>query len=197
MTKKTIVNGDTQTQSVAVSTARPAGDQPPTAVAPAPPVGWKKTKGARSKEGLRPQKAQLDNAVAAASELTGSETYAEDFLGQGPDAETLATNLTTASKWRDAWTAAKQWLAYCAEQRGIWDEAAYGGINTLKPVYDFVTSRNAGVAKKYTALGQVVNAKSAIAQSAAVRKKTATKKAAKAASVAPSTPVVTASKSLN
>jgi hypothetical protein len=124
-----------------------------------------------------------------------SSTYAEDFLGQGPDAEALATNLTTASKWRDAWNAARLWEAYCAEQRAKWDDAAYGGVNALKPVYDFVTSRNAGVAKKYTALGQVVNARSAIVQSAAARKKAAKKRAAKAA--ASPAPVVTASKSLN
>jgi hypothetical protein len=202
--KKVVVNGDTATQTSTETAALPLANPPPTVGAPATPTGWKKSKWVSPKEGTRPTATQVEAAAPAAAELQKSTTYVADFGANAPPAAQVAQNLVTASKWRDEWSKAKDWLDYCVEQRQVWGDASLADVATLKPAYDYAVTRDPTVAKRYPSTKLLVGARSEVAVRAAARRKA--NKAAKeqpAAPTAPSppgvvaTPVVAKSSALN
>jgi hypothetical protein len=190
--KKTIshANGDTTTQTSTEATALPLAYAPPTVGAPATPTGWTKSKWVKPREGLRPMTTQSDATAPAAAELQRSTTYVADFGANAPPAAEVAQNLLSASAWRAEWEKAGQWLAYCTEQRRIWEDKSLEDVATLKPAYDYAVTRDPTVAKRYPSTKLLVGARSEVSTRAAARKKAgeAAKAQQAAASVAPSPP---------
>jgi hypothetical protein len=180
MTKKIAAHPDTTSQTSTASAAVPTAYMPPAVGAPATPPGWAKSKWARPKEGLRPTETQAEVAGSAAAELQKSTTYVADFGANAPPVATVASNLVTASQWRDEWTSAKNWLAYCAEQRQIWEDTSLEDVATLKPAFDYAVSRDPTITKRYPQTKLLVGSRSQAAARAA-----ATKKAEKAAKEQP------------
>jgi hypothetical protein len=194
--KKT--NKKKKTTKPAVSTATteteglPPGYPPPTVDAPPVPAGWKKAKWPSGQAGLRPKKAQVANFAGTAAELQKSTTWVEDFGNKAPDPDVIASSLVTASGWRDSWVKAVAWLAYCTDQRRLWEDDALEKLATLKPAFDYASANDASIVKTYPAMTQLLEAPNAIAQrGATVRMRD--KAAAKAATPTPaaSTPPVT------
>jgi len=114
-----------------------------------------------------------------------STTWVDDFGSKAPDPKALAANLLTASQWRDAWVLANNWLAYCADQRRVWEDAAFTEVGELKPLFDYASARDATIAKRYPSTKLIVVARSASAQRGATTRKNNKKKAAKAQAIVP------------
>jgi hypothetical protein len=142
----------------------------------------------RPKEGLKPTTAQTDAAAGAATEMRDSSTWVDDFGSKAPDPTTMANNLATASEWRDAWVVARTWLAYCSEQRRLWEDAAFTEVEELKPLFDYSSDRDPTIAKRYPFTKLIVNARSASAQRGATTRKNNKKKAATAQVTVPDLP---------
>jgi hypothetical protein len=164
------------------------GPEPPTGnVVPVVSTDWKPKPVGRGK-GARAKAAQISNAVAAAKEIGGSTTYAEDFGPHAPSQALFAHLLLGASGWRGQWTSAKRWTAYAAEQNAAWWVAALGVATLLQPAFEYAIARDPTIAEKYPAAKQFIEAGSLIGKRAAsVRKaknppvKPLSKKAAKQA----------------
>ena len=170
--KKTAKKTQARTQATTATNGALAPGLPvPKVNAPPVPAGWKKTKWPKPKGGLRPKRAQIANLTGSAGELQKSKTYATDFGNKAPDPQVLATSMTTASGWRDSWVAAKEWLAFCSDQRRLWEEDALEKVAALKPAFDYASANDASIAKEYPATMQLMDAPSEIAErGAAVRK---------------------------
>lgn len=176
----------------ALAGSLPPGNSPPSVNAPAVPKGWKKRTWPKPKAGTRPKRAQVENTAGAIGELTSSTSYVQDFGNKAPDPQAIAASLANASGWRDSWAAAQAWLAYCSDQRRVWEEDALTKVAALKPAFDYASANDPSIAKKYAATKQLLGAPSAVAQrGAAVRKAKAKAKAAKGASPAPATATTT------
>ncbi len=160
--------------------ALPVGNPPPKVNAPAPPKSWTKSKRVRPKEGLKPTASQTDAVAGAAIEMRESTTWVDDFGSKAPDPTSTADILVTASQWRDAWVTASKWVAYCADQRRVWEDAAFTEVGELKPLFDYASVRDASIAKRYSSTKLIVGARSASAQRGATTRKNNKKKAAKA-----------------
>jgi hypothetical protein len=177
---------DTTTQTSTESVALPLANPPPAVGAPATPPGWKKSKWIKPREGLRPTATQADAVAPAAAELQASTTYVADFGANAPSAAALAHDLSTASQWREEWSKTRDWLAYCSEQRRLWEDASLAGVATLKPAYDYAVSRDPTVAKRYPSTKRLVAARSEVSTRAAARRKANEKAAEKQDPAAPS-----------
>ncbi len=126
------------------------GDLPPTRTTRGAPAGWQKKQTSRKgKTGQRPKRDQIAYSLDVANELSSSTTYDQDFKGLAPPAATLSFLITNGAKWRKEWQAAKTYLAYVAQQRAAWEDAALDHMDELKPTFSLVTAQNGSVAKKY------------------------------------------------
>jgi hypothetical protein len=200
MTTKTTTKKSTKTIRTSANGAAypctPPGDMPPVSGAPATPEGWKArpAKGRGKSRGPRMAKEQVTSAVAAAGEIARSPTYAEDFGPRAPSATTVGFLMTNAAKWRTEWDHAEAYLAYVAEQRQAWENATLDQMQTLKPAFAFVASREPAVAEKYTATAKFLAARSASAKRAAStrREKRLANGKAPAAAASPSEPAAPA-----
>jgi hypothetical protein len=160
----------------------PPGELPPAAGVIGTPEGWKPMpKKKTSARGQRPRGPQVTDATAAAKELTQSPTYGSDFGTHAPSAGQIGFVMTNAATWRDRWQQAKMFLAYCAEQRATWEDAALGQMDTLKPVFDFLTQREPKVVERYPVTGKYLGVASTIATRGAASRKAKAKEAAKSA----------------
>jgi hypothetical protein len=171
----------------------PPGEMPPAVGAPAPPEGWKATptKGRGRALGSRLKRVQGASQAAAAKELATSTTYVSDFGSRAPSPTVLGFLLSNAAAWRAIWDGATQFLAYAAEQRQKWEDAASAEMAALAPSFDFVASRDPAIAQKYAATAKYLGAASASAKRAVVTRKAKAAKAKKAEAAAPSaTPAV-------
>ncbi len=180
--KKTTPKAQAASPAPKTPPTTPPGDMPPARGAPSTPKAWKprpkRKRGAAT--GPRPKGPQIANAVPAANEIASSPTYVEDFGNKAPSPVVVAFLVTNAASWRTVWEAATKFATYAAEQRAAWEEAALGQMDTLKPSFDFVTSRDPSVADRYSATAKFMAAGSAIAKRAVeTRKANAKAKAAK------------------
>jgi hypothetical protein len=115
--------------------------------APAPPKGFKKSKGRAADVAATAQ--QERDALDVAREITSSKSYVEDFTNRAPDAATLAAELTVARQWSDELKAAAAWLAYVRVQREQAWEAALTTAKKLKPWLDPAVQHDPTIADRY------------------------------------------------
>jgi hypothetical protein len=124
--------------------------------------------------------------------MQSSTTWVADFGSNAPDPKVLAANLTTASSWRDSWSIAVAWAAYCSEQRRLWEDAAFSMVSELKPLFDYASAKDPTIAKRYPSTKLVVDARSVSAQRGATTRKNQKKKATKAQAAVPDLPATAA-----
>jgi hypothetical protein len=140
---------------------------------------------------LKPTSGQVAAASGAADEARATATWTSDFGAFAPDPHTLATALTNASSWRDAWSNAQTWLAYCSVQRRLWEDAALTYVAELKCVFDHASAADVTIAKRYPSLARMVDGRSEGSRRAARARKARRARQAKGANGAPKTvPVV-------
>jgi hypothetical protein len=174
----------------------PPGDLPPAARAPSTPADWKASavKGRGKTRGQRVTKEQAENATAAAGELSGSTTFADDFGARAPSPLVMGFLLSNAATWRTIWDGANQFVTYSSEQRAAWEAAAQSELDSFRPAFELALSTEPALAKKYPATAKYLGAKSVIAKRAAgTRKAKLVAKAKQAGSTAaPSAPAANA-----
>jgi hypothetical protein len=190
-TKKNAVHSDTKTQPSTDTAALPLANPPPKVGAPVTPTDWKPSKWVGPREGTRPTATQVDAADPAAAELQKSTTYVEDFGANAPPAGQVAQNLLTSSQWRGEWETARNWLAYCSEQRRLWEDQSLADVAALKPAWDYAVSRDPSVAKRYPSTKLLVGARSEVAARAGAKRKAANAAKKAAAAQSPSPPAAT------
>jgi hypothetical protein len=105
----------------------------------------------------------------------GSPEYRADFGPYAPTAEEIAFLVTNAARWRAAWLAAKQAVKYASEQRTAWERDALARMDALKPMFDYVVSRDASAAAQYSATAKYMGEAAAIAARAASSRKARTR----------------------
>jgi hypothetical protein len=133
----------------------------------------------------------VTDATAAAKEIAQSSSYETDFGAHAPSAGQIAFVVTNAATWRDRWQQARTFVAYCAEQRATWEDAALGQMDGLKPAFNYLAQREPKVAEKYPVTGKFLKAGSTIASRAVASRKANAKAKAKGepTSAAPEAPV--------
>jgi hypothetical protein len=152
---------------------------PAVADVPVPPSGFVDPS-ASELSGARPKSGQVTVAPLVVAELTSSTDYAEQYGPSAPAAQTVASAVDLASRWRVIRAAADAWAIYARAQDGLAWKEAMALLTQLQPLFEAATTRDPAFAAANPGLSRMFSVQKVIAKSATATKKSKAKaKAAK------------------
>jgi hypothetical protein len=164
MTTHSKKKNDSTPADATASTALQAAPPPPTASAPTPPANVDLTQKVGRGFGVGAALATL--AASAATEISGSTTFAADF-GEKGDPAVFAQTLAHAAGWRQEWERAQDWLKFVRIGNAAASAAAKKQLERFHSAYEHASGWDPTVASRYPQLTALYQAQSAVGVRAA------------------------------